>query len=184
MEDETSASGLVVVVAAAEPVVGRHRELMDSSARLGVPAHVTVLFPFAPPEQITTAVVQRLREVVGTVAPFDVELAETSWFGEDVLWLAPRDPGPFRRLTELVHGAFPDFPPFAGEFAEVVPHLTIGHGHDPVGMRAAEREIAPQLPVTARVDVVTLMTQARPGGRWTRSAELPLAACVAEVNSG
>jgi hypothetical protein len=45
-------SALIVEVPAAEPVVARHRERLDSSAPLGIPAHVTVLYPFMRPDAI------------------------------------------------------------------------------------------------------------------------------------
>lgn len=32
-------------------------------------------------------------------------------------------------LTEAVVHAYPAFPPFAGEFAAVIPHLTVAHGN-------------------------------------------------------
>jgi hypothetical protein len=49
-------SALIVEVPAAEPAVARHRERLDSSAPLGVPAHITVLYPFLPPGAIGPAV--------------------------------------------------------------------------------------------------------------------------------
>jgi hypothetical protein len=41
-------SALLLPVPAAESVVGPHRARRDASARDGVPAHVTVLYPFLP----------------------------------------------------------------------------------------------------------------------------------------
>jgi hypothetical protein len=38
-------SAIVVVVEEAEPVVGAHRLRHDPVASLGVPAHVTILYP-------------------------------------------------------------------------------------------------------------------------------------------
>jgi hypothetical protein len=49
-------SALIVEVPAAEPAVARRRERLDSSAPLGVPAHITVLYPFLPPGAIGPAV--------------------------------------------------------------------------------------------------------------------------------
>lgn len=48
-------SGLMIEVPEAEPAVRHHREHFDASTPLGVPAHITVLFPFMPPETIDTA---------------------------------------------------------------------------------------------------------------------------------
>src|SRR6185312_14804244 len=45
-------TALIVAVPEAETAVGALRREHDSSAALGVPAHVTILFPFLPPERV------------------------------------------------------------------------------------------------------------------------------------
>jgi hypothetical protein len=45
-------SAVLVPVPEAERAVSRHRARLDAAAALGVPAHVTVLFPFVPPSEI------------------------------------------------------------------------------------------------------------------------------------
>jgi 2'-5' RNA ligase len=171
---EGSKSGLVVEIPEAENVVATHRLQLDGVARLGVPAHVTVLFPFAPPEQLAPPVLRRLETLFAGVAAFPCTFARTAWFDETVLWLAPQDPDPFRALTDRVFAAFPHYPPFEGVFEQVVPHLTIGQDHELSAMRAAEESIRPGLPVHGRVREVTLLTQAGPGARWQRTATFPL----------
>jgi 2'-5' RNA ligase len=134
-------SAVLVPVPEAEPVVGRFRARLDRAAGWGVPAHVTVLFPFVPPDEITGTVIEVVAAAVASVRTFGCEFARICWFGEDVVWLAPEPAGPFRALTSAVHAAFPRFPPFRGLFADVVPHLTIGErpegGAD--ALRAARR---------------------------------------------
>ena len=46
-------SALLVEVPEAEPLVRQWRMDLDPHAALGVPAHITVLFPFAPPPLIS-----------------------------------------------------------------------------------------------------------------------------------
>jgi len=106
-------------------------------------------FPFAAPDAIAGAVIERVAAAVASVRGFDCEFARVCWFGEDVVWLAPEPAGPFRALTNMVHAAFPQFPPFGGVYADVVPHLTVGNrpGGDSAALRAAEIEITPLLPV-------------------------------------
>ena len=48
-----SESALVVLVPAAEPCVGALRLRYDPVARLGMPAHVTLLHPFVDPREMT-----------------------------------------------------------------------------------------------------------------------------------
>ena len=47
-------TALVVAVPSAEPVVARLRASYDVAAAYGVPAHVTVLYPFLPTTPWTT----------------------------------------------------------------------------------------------------------------------------------
>lgn len=167
-------SALILEIPESEPAVSRHRDALDGNAGLGVPAHITVLFPFMPPVQIDTSVLSRLRQLFAGARPFEFRLTELGWFDHDVLWLGPKDPAPFRALTELVCRTFPGFPPFAGEFSEVVPHLTIAHGCNLGEMQAAERAVEELLPISACARQVTLMTQVEPGGTWTTAARFPL----------
>ena len=174
MVEHDRRSGLVVAVPEAEHLVGRHRGRLDANAALGVPAHVTALFPFVAPAAIDDAVLARVAAVVATVPSFPYRFGSTGWFGDDVLWLAPEDPSPFVELTERLHAAFPDHPPFGGAFAEVVPHLTVGHGHPRTALEDAEHEVLAGLPAAGTATAVQLLTQDAPGGRWRRRWPFPV----------
>ena len=162
--------------------MGEHRDRLDSSARDGVPAHLTVLYPFLPTASVDGAVLASLHGLFAGFAPFDVTLDRVSWFGEEVVWLAPRDDRPFRALTGAAFAAFPGCPPYGGGYADVIPHLTIGDGGDPARMRSAAQAVRRHLPVEARVTEVTLMTGPAPGnpasppGQWRTLTTFPLGA--------
>ena len=167
-------SGLIIEVPEAEPAVRDHRERLDASAPLGIPAHITILFPFMPPETIDAGTFAGLGKLFAEVSRFRFSLDHTDWFGDEVLWLAPRDPGPFRTLTQRVFRAYPAFPPYAGQFHDVVPHLTIGDGHPPDDLRAAENSVRARLPIEASATAVTLVTQQSAGGQWAKTATFTL----------
>lgn len=152
----------------------RHRERLDACAPLGVPAHITILFPFMPPGTIDDAALTKLGDLFAEVSRFRFVLDHTDWFGDEVLWLAPRDPVPFRALSQRVFRAYPEFPPFEGQFDDVVPHLTIGHGHPLADLRIAEDAVQAYLPIEASAAAVTLMTQQSAGGHWAKTATLIL----------
>jgi hypothetical protein len=169
-------SYLIIEVPEAEPAVGQHRQRLDSSAAAGVPAHITVLGPFMPPETIDAPVLAELERLFTAASRFRFQLDHTDWFGNDVLWLAPHDPGPFTALTQRVYQAFPGFPPFEGQFAEVIPHLTVGHGHPVSDLRAAEVAVKPHLPIDGQVTAVTLVTRQSVGAHWTTAVTFSLGA--------
>jgi 2'-5' RNA ligase len=175
-------SALLIAVPEAEPAVREHRARLDSSARDGVPAHLTVLYPFLPPGSIDGAVLASLRRLFAGFAPFDVTLDRVSWFGEEVVWLAPRDDGPFRALIRVTRAAFPQCPPYGNKHADVIPHLTIGDRDDPGALRAAAEAVRPHLPVATRAAAVTLMAGPAPGslatppGQWRTLAAFRLGA--------
>jgi 2'-5' RNA ligase len=175
-------SALLVAVPEAEPAVGEHRARLDSSARDGVDAHLTVLYPFLPPASINGAVLAALRRLFAGFAPFDITLDRVSWFGEEVVWLAPRDDRPFRALICATRAAFPGCPPYGNQYADVIPHLTIGDRDDPGALRAAAEAVRGHLPVAAMATEVTLMAGPAPGnpdippGQWRTLTVFPLGA--------
>ena len=169
-------STILVPVPEAEPVVGQLRARLDRAASRGIPAHVTVLYPFVPPGQITSAVIDKAAAAVASVPGFDCRFAAAGWFGDQVVWLAPEPAGPFRALTAAVHAAFPQCPPFGGAFAEVIPHLTVGDRPDggPGVLRAAEAEVLAALPIRTHVSRAWLMTGTQAPGSWQLRATFPL----------
>src|SRR5690349_21669596 len=135
-------TALIVAVPAAEEAVGPYRAVLDPAARWGVPAHVTVLYPFLPPDRIDDATLAALAGIVRAAPRFDVTFTEVAWFADAVVWLAPRPDRPFRDLTAAVWCRFPEAPPYRGAHADVVPHLTIGDGAPADVLRRAGAAVA------------------------------------------
>ena len=175
---EPERTALLVRCPEAERVVGDHRALYDAAARVGVPAHITVLYPFVDPGHINAQVVERVGEIAADTAPFDLVLRRTAWFEEAVLYLAMEDPSPLLGLTTAATAAFPSHAPYEGRFADPIPHLTVAH-NEPVGvLREVEKAVLPVLPVHQQVSAVELWTGPRPTlggrGRWRRLEAFPL----------
>ena len=167
-------TALIVPVPEAEEVVGPYRARFDQAARWGVPAHVTALYPFVPPDDITDELLDAVRETVAATAAFAVEFRELRWFGEQVVWLAPTPDQPFRDLTQALWARFPDQPPYGGVFDDVVPHLTIGHDVPVPDLRAAAGAVAERLPVRAQAREVWLMVGAPEPDSWRTAARFTL----------
>jgi len=160
----------LVVVVDEEPLVEDFRQRFDPAVGRRIPAHVTVVFPFAGPDAVDVAAARRL---YAAASPFRFELARVERFPEHV-WLAPEPSDPFVDLTSRTVARFPDFPPYGGVFDEVVPHLTIASGEAVEAAEAAARsELGPHLPIAARATEVTLLEEQR-DLTWATGAAFPL----------
>jgi 2'-5' RNA ligase len=164
-------TALVVHVPEAEPVVGAWRRRFDPSAAHGVPAHVTVLYPFLDADRIDAGLLAELGALFAAHAPFEVRFSGCGRFPE-VIYLAPDPDGPIRELTEAVAASWPEAPPYGGRFEEITPHLTVADGVPLDVQDTIEAELAGRLPVTAHVGAVSL--EAYDGALWRHAACFPL----------
>lgn len=173
-------TALLLPVPAAEVAVGEHRARLDEAAWDGVPAHVTILYPFVPAAEADEALLVALCPLFAGHEAFGFTLDKAELAGDRIAWLSILDPAPFLALTDAVFSAFPAYPPFGGRHAKLVPHLTIGNGDDRQELAAAVDAVRPCLPITAVATEVILMAGPRPGnpdsqpGQWRTVAAFPL----------
>lgn len=167
-------SAVIVEVPAAEPVVDRWRDLGDPVSPKGVPAHVTVLYPFVTPP-LDDHVLSGVAEVVVRHPSFTATFRHTERFGDRVLYLVPEPVEPFLELTRALVARFPDHPPYAGEVAadDLRPHCTVCHSDDPELLRRATAALAGMAPVVQVVDHVTVLAEDE-RQEWKVVARLPL----------
>lgn len=167
-------SALVIEVPEASSTVDGWRERTSSAKpSAGVPAHVTILFPFVPASEIDPGLLASLGALFAAYPIFGFELRETRRF-PGVLYLAPEPAEGFLELIAAAAAAYPDFPPYGGEFDTIVPHLTAAEGEAAVLDRAAA-DIEPTLPIPAVAREVTLLEEVEPAlARWRSRARLPL----------
>jgi hypothetical protein len=160
-------SALIIAVPEAESLVKALRERFDSSAAVGVPAHITILYPFIPPHEITLEVLAKLLDFFAQFAAFEFALTELRRF-PTVLYLAPSPAEPFKALTQAVIARYPAYPPYGGGYSEVTPHLTITDTIEAEQLDDFEREFihqhSTQLPVKAKASEVLLIENS--SGRW------------------
>lgn len=106
------------------------REEYDSRSFKQVPAHLTLLYPFAGPDELEGAI-PRLQRVCQDIAPFDVKLDHYGRF-KDAIFLEPSDPEPILHVYRLISQEFPEYPLYGGEHGvELHPHLTLARFDDP-----------------------------------------------------
>ena len=155
-----SESALVVLVPEAEELVGCFRDRFDPAAADGVPAHISLLYPFKPPGEITPAVIDSLARIFSAICVFEVSLTSLRKF-PSVLYLAPEPDEDLRRLTQAIVTQFPETPPYGGEFADVVPHLTVARAGDAKQLAAIavdfESRAMGRLPILCTIREVCLI---------------------------
>lgn len=118
-----------------------------------VHAHVTALGPFAP--ALDAATEQTVGRIAAAVEPFDFTLARLATFPNGIIHLVPEPEAPFARLTALLSEAFPQFPPYGGEFPPA-PHLTLDLVHGDVTQESTRHLLGDLVPVTSRAEWLDL----------------------------
>jgi 2'-5' RNA ligase len=131
-------------------------------------AHVTLLSPFASGEDLTEGLRSELREFFSDVTAFTFALTSVCTFPGGTIYLAPEPAAPFRALTHELFRRFPEYPPYGGEFDEIVPHLSIPmpEGDDPDQLRFL---LGPRLPITAQAREAALFWYEAGGTRTLES---------------
>lgn len=169
-------SALVVLVPEAEPLVKPFRDRYDPSAAAGVPAHITLLYPFKSPDEVDQAVLDDLRHCFRRFASFRFALAPIRRFPDAVLYLAPAPDEPFRQLTLAIWDRYPDTPPYGGNWPDVVPHLSVAWVKDEQRLDRIADDFAQasqgRLPIEATARDVALMEKR--SGHWLIRATFSL----------
>jgi hypothetical protein len=153
---------LLIPVREAETIV-RQRALQVAPALLprdhGLAAHITLLAPFMPREAIHDGVIGELDHFFADVISFGYRLAEVSEFPSGPTYLSPEPSDIFRRLAHGLHRLFPEFPPYGGQFGEIIPHLSVPlpDGEDTASLRTAVRR---KLPIEAHATEAALVWSA------------------------
>jgi 2'-5' RNA ligase len=121
-----------------------------------VHAHVTALAPFLGVRDLTDAALEAVAEIAGTTRPFDFTLEAVETFPNGIVHLLPEPSQPFATLTTALWAAFPECPPYAGRFRDVVPHLTLDAVSDDVSEESTRRRVGPHLPARCRAERLDL----------------------------
>lgn len=119
---------------------------------MGMHAHVTLLAPFTPPDQLVAGRMREVRDVLAAFQPFDFKLAATSYLdlgSRRVLYLRPEPGEPFLDLIDALVERFPEHPPYGRRRLRPVPHLTVATSPDQRLLNQIERAVQPELPIAA-----------------------------------
>lgn len=111
----------------------------------GMPPHVTLLYP-APGDVVGLA------ETLWDFSAFDVDFLRLDRF-PGTLWLGPEPSTPFLEMTNALVARYPDHRPYGGQFAHVIPHLTVAQA----ALDDAAAAIADWLPLRGRAESAVLL---------------------------
>jgi 2'-5' RNA ligase len=174
-------TALVVLVPEAEELVARLRLRYDPAAAAGVPAHVTVLYPFVSP--VADDTVDKIATICRRHAPFSAEFAAVDRFPGSVVWLRPEPSERFSALIAAATAEFPESPPYGGTIAEPVPHLTVADGVDAATASEVQSELERGPPVFCEINELALLVQDETG-RWELARTWPFGVgCVGDLAS-
>lgn len=117
-------------------------------------AHITILAPWV--RRPTAADLSAVAQVAAQTAAFDYRLSELDTFPDGTIHLVPEPVDAFAAFTAEVVEIFPEYPPYAGQFPRVTPHVTL----DAVGPTITQHDVSVMLgdlvPLTARAESLQL----------------------------
>ena len=170
-----AATAIVLPVGEAEPIVARWRRAHTRDGADGMPAHVTLIYPFVDDAHLGDEVIAHLGDVLAGIAPIDVRFGAFGRFDANppVLYLEPAPAQPLHDLITVIAASFPGHPPFGGRHECVIPHLTVAQTQDAGAIAAAEDDVARHLPLSARLDAVHVLAH-RAGRGWRTHTAIAL----------
>jgi 2'-5' RNA ligase len=152
------------------------RPWREASAAKGVPPHVSLLYPWRTPP-VTADDIAVLRAAIARVRKFAIRFVAIERFTARALYLKIADESPVRALMRTIHAAFPDSPPYGGEFPDPAPHLTVAKASAEAKLDQLQQELSftlgSHLPLSIEVRSVAVMEEDAEGF-WRRTDELPL----------
>jgi 2'-5' RNA ligase len=165
-------SAVLVPVLDTGPLVRELRLQYDPSAKAGVPPHITLMFPFLPPSELTEAKVDALAVLLSGEKRFEFSLSRVSEFEQGVVYLEPEPAEPFILLTRKIGDLF-DLLPFGGEFGDTpVPHLTLTVPESRMTRDQIATQLVSLLPIPLAAHQAWLMVGSN-SSTWKTVARMP-----------
>lgn len=166
MQNRGVETAVLLCLPEADALVGPWREGGDPSAQHGVPAHVTLLYPFLPYDRVDAGVLAELSWFFSGVDAFDVRFAGVGEFAADgVLYLDPEGSS-LDQLAGALARRWPETPPYGGAVDAPYAHLTVLRSPDAQVRADAARQIEPSLPLEALAAKAALWA-CDEHGRWS-----------------
>jgi 2'-5' RNA ligase len=166
-------SAIIMPIAEVEPIISPLRLQYDRSAALGVPAHITLLFPFYPPQKAEEQL-ENLAELFKSVPGFEFSLSEVRRFPQAV-YLHPDQTNRFIGIINKLLQKWPDCKPYGGAFSDIVPHLTVADQVNVDVLDTVQASLRDRLPIPCFAAAAWLLFS-DDQGFWSRRERFPLGA--------
>jgi len=153
------------------PALEELRRRRVPNARLGVPSHVTLLYPFVPADEIEPADVVRLRDRLQMQPPFAYRLERVGRW-PDAIYLAPEPETSFDALAAALAADWPRYPLY-GTGEPFAAHVTIAEPGSDETERAVVVVARAVLPAARRATQAVLLAETA-SGRWRIAERLLL----------
>lgn len=141
----------------------RRRAILDADK--GIPAHLTLLYPFISPERLDESVRSVVAEIARSHPSFDFNLTGAhTWPGTVYAAVAPTEP--FARPQADLSGAFPAFPIYGQPPGFIfVPHVSVAEASDYDLAEAVEDPAWKGLPSARRATAIEVIVSDGAGWR-------------------
>jgi 2'-5' RNA ligase len=151
-------SVLVVPVPQLEDFVRARTEHYDSDFLSGDPlfvhAHITALGPFL--HHVDNLAAETIAGIVQDIGAFEFTLTEIDTFPNGIIHLVPDPAEPFSELTRRLSEAFPQCPPYGGQFEDLRPHLTLDQRTATITEDSTRELLGDAVPASCRAERVDL----------------------------
>lgn len=156
-------TGLVIPVPAADALLASVEARYPGTVREGVPAHVSLLYPFVAAAELDKRATSALGELLAERAPMPVQFVEC-YRRDGFVALRPDPIDELKELVSKTRRRWPDVVPYEGIYGDVEPHLTVAMRCSEETAMTIEQEVTAELPISAELREAWLVAFE---GQWT-----------------
>jgi hypothetical protein len=169
-------TAIIVRVSEAEEVVEEWLRSYTSAGADGMPAHITLLYPFADTSRYVAGMGKLVDQALNGTGPIPFSLTSAEYFKgtPNTLYLAPDPAAPFVAMTKALVAEFPEYQPYGGAFPSIIPHLAVAQHDDLDVLVRIEDQLKPALPIEAVASEAQLMEHAPSPNGWRRRRSFDL----------
>ncbi|MGW7100121.1 2'-5' RNA ligase family protein [Streptomyces sp. NPDC054838] len=163
-------TAVVVVLPDATPLLDAARRIDPALVRHGVPAHVSLLYPFVPESALTGQDEKGMRSLAASFPAADLLLEELVTASGFVAVTVPE----LQPIVNAFRAQWPELRPYRGRFgARPAAHLTVAMGPDnPTASARVRAAVGSLLPLRTRAAAVQLVVLTEEGWRPRFTAPL------------